>query len=279
MVNEQMMTARFGARALAVISGLTLGALTLIGCASATGESADSVSTNDSWLSGSLTIYAAASLHPALDTLTQKFAETHPGVDIAPTVYDGSSTLAAQLVSGAPADLFASADASSMQTVMGEGLIAGSAPVFATNVLVIAVPPGNPLDIASLADLAEPVGGEAPVVVLCATEVPCGSAATTLLEQARVDLAPASEEQNVSAVLAKVQAGEADAGLVYRTDVMASRGRVDSIDIDGAAEHSNRYPIGVLDGSGNRAAAEGFSEFVRSTDGQAVLTKHGFGAP
>lgn len=270
--------ARVGFRAGGVLA--LAAALAFAGCASSPEESAEpEVAVEPSELTGEVSVYAAASLQAVFDALTDEFSQVHPGVTFAPTVYDGSSTLATQLVSGAPADVFASADEPNMQTVLDEGLIAGDAPLFATNVLVIAVEPGNPLGFSSLADLDEPVDGEAPIVVLCAPEVPCGSAASDLLEAAGVELTPASEEQNVSAVLAKVGAGEADAGLVYRTDVMGADGAVDEIEIEGADERPNRYPIGVLEGSTNPDAAAAFSEFVRSADGQAILAEFGFGSP
>lgn len=273
-----MTSARFSFRAGAVLA--LAGALALAGCASSPEEPAEpEAPAETSEFSGELTVYAAASLKAAFDTLTEEFSQVHPDVTFAPSVYDGSSTLATQLVSGAPADVFASADEPNMQTVLDEGLIAGEAPLFATNVLVMAVEPGNPLGFSSLADLAEPGDGEEPIVVLCAAEVPCGNASSDLLDAAGVELTPASEEQNVSAVLAKVVAGEADAGLVYRTDVMGAEGGVDEVEIEGSDERPNRYPIGVLEGSANPEAAEAFSKFVRSAEGQAILAEFGFGAP
>lgn len=276
--------ARTLAFALAAPLALALaGALALGGCASQTSDSAalagSEAATDSSDLSGELTVYAAASLKTAFDALTEGFAAEHPGVTFAPIVYDGSSTLAAQLVAGAPADVFAAADEPSMQTVVDEGLIAGDAPVFAANVLVIAVAQGNPLGITSLADLTESNDGEAPIVVMCAARVPCGNASSALLRSAEVELKPSSEEQNVSAVFAKVRAREADAGLVYRTDVLGAGGAVDGVEIVGSEDHPNRYPIGVLAGSAHAEAAQAFSEYVRSATGQAKLAQFGFGAP
>ena len=256
------------------------GVLALIGCSSTSdGVTAPAGTDTAPEVSGELTVYAAASLQASFDELTEGFAELYPEVTIAPTVYDGSSTLATQLISGAPADVFASADEPNMQAVVNENLIEGDANVFATNVLVIAVAPGNPLGIRSLADLVEPVDGDTPIVVLCAVEVPCGNASQDLLAAAGVELEPASEEQNVSAVLAKVQTGEADAGLVYRTDVMGAAGAVDEVAIDGSEDRPNRYPIGTLSTSENAEAAEAFRAYILSPDGQAVLEEFGFGNP
>jgi molybdate transport system substrate-binding protein len=220
--------------------------------------------------SGELTVYAAASLGPAFEEISAAFEGAHDGVDVRPLVLDGSQVLATQIAEGAPADVFASADEATMRRVADE---TDKPALFATNTLVIAVPPGNPAAIGGLADLANP----RTTVVLCAREVPCGASSRALLEAARVEVDPASEEQSVGAVLAKVGAGEADAGLVYRTDV--ARGGVESVEAEGSAEVVNRYPIAALRDARNPAAAAAFVEFVCGDAGQAILAKHGFGAP
>jgi len=222
---------------------------------------------------GELTVFAAASLQGAFDELAAAFESVHPDVDVRPIVYDGSSTLVAQLAEGATADVFASADESTMAKGVDEGLVA-DAQVFATNTLVVAVPAGNPGDVEELADLAD----EHVTVVLCAVEAPCGAASQRLLGNAGVSVRPASFEQNVTAVLTKVAAGEADAGLVYATDVK-NDSDVESFVPEGAADVVNRYPIAALDRATNPAAAAAFVAFVRGPEGQAVLAKHGFGAP
>lgn len=225
-------------------------------------------------IDGELTVFAAASLSGAFDELAAAFEQAHPGVDVRPISYDGSSVLATQIIEGAAVDVFASADEKNMAKITDAGLATTTVP-FATNVLQIAVPAGNPEDVQGLADLADPTL----TVVTCAAEVPCGNAAHTLLDAAGVTVTPASEEQNVTAVLAKVRSGEADAGLVYRTDVAAAAGEVDGIDIDGADQATNVYPLTVLDGAANSPAATAFVDFVLSPDGQAVLADFGFGAP
>lgn len=224
-------------------------------------------------LTGDLTIFAAASLGGAFDELATEFMERNPSLEVLPISYDGSSTLATQLIEGAPADVFASADENNMQKVVDEGL-AASPQLFASNTLVIAVPSGNPGGVSAIEDLADP----ALTVVLCAPEVPCGAASETLLTAAGVTATPASLEQNVTAVLTKVAAGEADAGLVYATDVLAND-EVQGIAAAGADDVVNHYPVTALTDSANPAAAAAFVAFVLSADGQAVLEDFGFGAP
>ncbi|MDT3346060.1 molybdate ABC transporter substrate-binding protein [Microbacterium aquilitoris] len=245
---------------------LALGALALLltGCAAP----APSPSSSSGAVTGSLTIYAAASLKGSFDEIDEAFTAQHPGVAISP-VYDGSSTLATQIAEGAPADVFASADESTMAKVSKFAL---DPAVFASNTLVIAVPAGNPKKVSTLADLADVV------TVLCAPEVPCGAASAKLLTAADVTVDAASLEQNVTAVLTKVAAGEADAGLVYATDVVG-RSDVASVVPEGADEVVNRYPIAALKDAANPDAAAAFVAFVRSEAGRKILAAHGFGAP
>jgi len=223
---------------------------------------------------GELVISAAASLTAAFDEIAAAFEAAHPDVEILPIEYDGSSTLATQIIEGKPVDVFASADEANLQKVVDAGLVTSDPPLFATNTLVVAVPVGNPAGIESLADLAN--AGVA--VVLCAPEVPCGAASRRLLDLDGVVVAPASEEQNVTAVLTKVAAGEADAGLVYATDV-AGRDDVESFVPDRADEVVNRYPIAALDAAPNPVAAAAFVRFVTGPEGRAILVGFGFGSP
>ena len=253
-------------------------ALLLTGCAT-TATPATSPTASADRLSGDLTIYAAASLSGAFDELAKEFGDKHPGVTVKPINYDGSSTLATQIDGGAQVDVFASADRKNMQKVTDAKL--ASDPVdFATNVMEIATAPGNPLRLTDLASLAKPTStGTVPTVVLCAPAVPCGSAAQTLLANAKVTLTPASEEQNVTAVLTKVKSGDADAGLVYVTDVKAAGSAVTGVPITGADAATNVYPIAELTKAPNPAAAAAFVAFVTGPQGRAVLKKFGFGAP
>ncbi|MFH8249186.1 molybdate ABC transporter substrate-binding protein [Microbacterium sp. B2969] len=259
-----------------IASVLALASIAVLGgCASqpsAAPEATASTPAADD-LTGQLTIYAAASLKTAFDELATEFEAQHPGVDVVPIVYDGSSTLATQLIEGAPADVFASADEANMQKVVDAGLASGPE-LFATNTLVIATPKGNPGDVEDLSDLAD----DSVTVVLCAPEVPCGAASQKLISNAGLTVTPASYEQNVTAVLTKVAAGEADAGLVYVTDVKG-RDDVDSIVPEGASDVVNKYPIVALKDAANPDAAAAFAEFLLGTQGQEVLAGLGFGAP
>ena len=262
------------------ILGVSIGmaaALLLGGCTATAAAEPSPSSTEDApaaeGLSGELTIFAAASLTDSFTDLAAGFHAENPGVTVKPSSFDGSSTLATQILEGAPVDVFASADEANMAKV--ESVIAGSPDTFTTNTLQIAVAPGNPLGISSLADLA---AGNVQLV-LCASEVPCGAASRELFANAGVSVTPVSEEQNVKAVLTKVQAGEADAGLVYVTDIKAAGDSVDGVSIDGTELASNAYQIATFTESQNPAAAKAFIEYVLSPAGQAILAGYGFTAP
>lgn len=220
-----------------------------------------------------LTVYAAASLLNAFEDIATAFAEEHPDIAMNPIVADGSNTLVTQLLAGAPADVFASADETTMARAVDAGLVE-DATVFASNTLVIAVPAGDPAGIRAPDDLAR----ADVTLVLCASEVPCGAASRRLLSAWGVDVTPASLEQNVSAVLTKVAAGEADAGLVYRTDVQG-RDDVDSVVPPGTDAVITRSPIAALTASAHPDAAAAFVAFVTGEHGQKLLAKHGFGRP
>ncbi len=254
-----------------VLGVLAVAALALSGCASQGAEpatEAPSTGAPEEGISGDLAVYAAASLSGAFDEIAAAFTDQNPDVTVSP-IYDGSSTLVTQLLEGAPGDVFASADEANMEKLDDAAL---DPALFASNTLVIAVPAGNPGGVETLADLAEVT------TVLCAPEVPCGAASATLLSNAGVSVAPASLEQNVTAVLTKVAAGEADAGLVYATDVIG-RDDVEVIVPEGADEVVNRYPIAALAEAANPEAAEAFVAFVLSDEGQGILADVGFGAP
>ncbi len=248
-------------------------ALVLTGCAGAGAQPSSSPSASADALSGSLTVYAAASLKSSFDAAIAEFVKEHPKVTAEPANYDGSSTLATQIIGGAKVDVFASADEANMKKVTDEGLAADPTD-FATNTLVIAVPKDDPAKITGLADL----GKSGVKVVLCAPEVPCGAAAKTLLANEGVTVTPASLEQNVTAVLTKVRNGEADAGLVYRTDVKGDD-QVDSIVPAGADKVVNTYPIVALKAAPDAAVARAFVEFMAGAKGQDILASFGFGAP
>lgn len=225
-------------------------------------------------LSGSITVLAAASLTGTFTTVGKQFEAAHPGTTVTFS-FGASSALSAQVLAGAPADVFASANTSTMDSVVGGSATAGTPQTFATNTLELAVPPGNPGHVTGLADLAE----DSLRIALCAPAVPCGSAATKLLAQAHIEAKPDTLEDDVKATLAKVELKEVDAALVYRTDVAAAGNRVMGIDVPEAATVVNSYPIATLTGSSNAALAEAFVDYVLSPSGQSVLSQAGFGSP
>ena len=273
--------------AVGAVAALTMTALMGAACTSSTASDKDAEATVQSStqesaeteeseaLTGILVIYAAASLSGAFDVLTTEFEQMNPNVDVAPPVYDGSSSLVTQILEGAQVDVFASADMANMDTLVDEGMAADDPEVFATNQITVAVPADNPAGITSIDDLADPGVS----VVLCAPEVPCGAAASKVLEAAGVAVTPVSSEQSVSAVAAKVASGDADAGMVYVTDVQASDGELEAISTPVDSELLNRYPIAVVKDAPNAAAAEAFIQFVLSDRGQEILAEFGFGRP
>jgi len=212
-------------------------------------------------------VFAAASLAEAFDILAVEFEAWNP-VDIVLNV-GGSSTLAAQIVAGAPADVFAAANLEAMATVVDAGL-ATDPVVFATNTLELVVPAGNPGGVTGVGDLADPDL----VVVLCAAEVPCGAASQRVLDLAGVQPSADSYEQDVTAVLTKVALGEADAGLVYVTDVRTAGDAVEGIAVPEAAQVVNEYPIAAI---GDSPAAAEFVAWVLSSS--SMFEGRGFGAP
>lgn len=222
-----------------------------------------------------LVVFAAASLTEAFEALGTAFAATDGGVPVVLNLA-GSQTLAAQLVEGAPADVFAAADAVRMAVVAEAGLLAAPAEPFATNRLAIVVEPGNPRGVTGPSDL----GREDLVVVLPAEEVPAGRYARQLLAAVGVAVAPASLEPDVRAAVAKVALGEADATIAYASDVASAGGRVDGVAIPDDVDVTATYPIAVLaDAPAGVDVAARFVAFVRSEAGGAILAAHGFGAP
>lgn len=253
-----------GRRVPAVVLGVVLLASGLGACGAGAGDG-DSTS---------LRVYAASSLKSAFEVLGEEFEARHEGVDVELS-FAGSSDLAAQVQQGADADVFASADTATMDRLVADGLVGEGPQPFATNTMRIAVPPGNPAGITSLADLAAP--GVA--LVVCAPEVPCGAATVRLEKAAGVDLSPVSEEHSVTDVLNKVVTGEADAGLVYVTDVIAAGDDVEGIDFEESSSVVNDYPIATLEGSDAAGLAREFMDLVLGATGQRVLAEAGFAGP
>jgi molybdate transport system substrate-binding protein len=225
----------------------------------------------DRKLTGNLTVLGAASLTSVLPQLSAAFQRTNSRVKFAFS-FGGSSTLAQQITAGAPVDLFFAAGPAPMDTVRVAGDLGGPASNFTSNTLVLAVPRANPAKITGLADLARP----GVKFVLCAPQVPCGSAAAKVLSLAGISAHPVSLENDVKGVLTKVAMGEADAGLVYRTDTTSD---VISIEFPESSSVVNEYPVAVIRGSKYSIAARAFMDFVLSTAGQAILQKAGFGKP
>lgn len=221
-----------------------------------------------------VTVSAAASLNVAFRQLEPAFEAAHPGAAL--TFNTGaSSSLAEQIVRGAPVDLFASADAPTMDRVVNAGAADGSPRVFARNILQIAVPKGNPGGVRGLADLARPEL----VVALCAEQVPCGRAAQRLLAAARVQAAPDTFEQDATATITKVRLREVDAALVYRTDVLAAGDDVTGIDVPERPGALNDYLIVKIKDGSTAPAVDAFLDYVLSPAGQAVLADAGFRTP
>jgi molybdate transport system substrate-binding protein len=221
-----------------------------------------------------LTVYAAASLTASFEQIAEEFEAEHDGVAVELS-FGGSSDLVTQIQEGAPADVFASADTATMDKLVADDLTGADPEPFATNTLEIAVPPGNPAGVQGFQDLAEPDLN----LVVCAPEVPCGAAARQMADNVGVTLAPVSEEESVTDVLAKVTSGEADAGLVYVTDVAAAGDDVEGIELPESDSVVNTYPIAPVDGSDESDLAQEFVDFVLGDTGQSVLADYGFGQP
>jgi molybdate transport system substrate-binding protein len=251
------------------VAGVAAVAL-LAGCSSS-GDGGGATNTSGDGLSGSINVDAASSLTEAFDTLKGKFETAHPGTTITIS-YGASSDFATQIGQGAPADVFASASTGSMDDV-------GSAAIdptnFVTNTLEIAVPPGNPGGVHSVADLAK----SGVKVAVCDPEVPCGAVAQQVFQNAGITVHPAANLADVKSTLAAVESGEVDAGVVYVTDVRAAGDQVEGVPIPGDVNATTTYPIALLKDAKNPDLAQAWVEFVLSSTGMQVLTADGFGQP
>ncbi|GGM76946.1 molybdate ABC transporter substrate-binding protein [Dactylosporangium sucinum] len=252
--------------------------MTLTGCASdeptASNTPGAATSSSGTGVTGTVNVFAAASLTESFTKIGKDFEAANPGTTVKFN-FAGSSALATQINQGAPADVFASAAPANMKTVTDAGNGDGSPTTFVKNQLVIAVPKGNPKGVKGLADLTKP----GVKVALCAEQVPCGAAAKKALDAASVKLTPVTLEQDVKAALAKVKLGEVDAALVYRTDAKAAATDVDGVEFPESAGAINDYPIVALKGAKNAAGAKAFVAYVLSDKGRTVLTEAGFQAP
>nr|WP_233579203.1 molybdate ABC transporter substrate-binding protein [Micromonospora sp. BL4] len=228
----------------------------------------------DGRVTGTVTVFAAASLTESFTRIGRDFEAANPGSTVTLNLA-GSSALANQINQGAPADVFASAAPRNMTTVTEAGNADGTPSIFARNQLVIAVPRDNPKGVTGLADLTRP----GVKVALCAEQVPCGAAARSALDAAGVALTPVTLEQDVKGALSKVKLGEVDAALIYRTDARAATADVTGVEFPESARAVNDYPIVALKDAPNQAGARAFVAYVRSAPAQAVLAEAGFQAP
>ena len=220
---------------------------------------------------GKVTVLAAASLQKAFEEIEKTVEKDNPGLDVT-FDFQGSQDLVASLAGGDSADVLATANNSTMKTAADQKLV-GSQTEFATNVLTLIVPKGNPKKITGLDSSLDGAN-----LVICAPEVPCGEATKKLAEAQGITLNPVSEEQKVTDVRGKVESGEADAGIVYTTDAAAAKDKADKINIpDGGVV--NHYPIAPTAKPENPAGAQVFIDAVTGKAGQEILAKHGFGKP
>lgn len=254
--------------------GASVGVLLLVLLSGCRSEGQTTSSSTTPAQGGSITVFAAASLKKSFTEIGERFKTDNPGVSVEFS-FAGSSDLVTQLTQGAPADVFASADTKNMDKAAQAGLLAGSPTNFASNTLAIAVAPGNPKQIGSFRDLTRPGLN----VVVCAPQVPCGSATQKVEDTTGVRLAPVSEESAVTDVLNKVTTGQADAGLVYITDAMGAGDKVTTVRFGESAGAVNTYPIAVLKQSKSPQLARKFVDLVTGEAGQKVLSTEGFAKP
>lgn len=219
-------------------------------------------------------MFAGSSLTDAFKKASDQLKAKNPGADFVFN-FGSSSTLATQIINLAPADVFASADDVNMQKIVDAKLSDGTPSFFVGNRLQIAVAAGNPKQITSLADLAKP----GLIVVLAAPTVPAGRYALEALTKAGVPVRPASQEVDVRAVLTKVTLGEADAGIVYVTDVKSAGARVAGVDIPEQHQVIAKYPIAVVRDSKNPRLAKAYVDYLLSDEGQRLLGEFGFSKP
>lgn len=224
--------------------------------------------------SGSLTVFAAASLKSTFTEIGERFEAANPGASVEFS-FAGSSDLVTQLSQGATADVLATADTRNMDKAAQAGLLGSPPVIFASNTLTIAVAPDNPKGISAFRDLAR----DDLYVVVCAPQVPCGTATERVEEATGVQLDPASEESSVTDVLNKVSSGQADAGLVYVTDVADSDGKVTAVDFPESSDAVNTYPIVTLKDAESADLASRFVAYVTGEVGQHILGEAGFGGP
>ena len=219
-----------------------------------------------------LTVFAASSLTNVFGTLEKAFENDHPDTDVVVS-YDSSSTLATQITNGSPADVLATADQQSMQIIVDAGENGATPVPFASNTMAVVTPPDNPAAITSVSDIGD---GD---FVVCDPSAPCGEVAARILKKAGVTAKPASYGEKVTAVLERVELGEADAGMVYVTDAQAAGDKVNTIDIPTDLNVVTPYYIAPVKDSPNADLAAKWIDLVDSQAGRRVLRDAGFGPP
>jgi molybdate transport system substrate-binding protein len=247
---------------------VTFGAMAVI--LAACGSSSPSASATPS-VTGTVDVFAAASLTDAFKAEGQSFQQAHSGVTMQFN-FAGTPTLVTQIEQGASADVFASADTTNMDKLKADGFTTGTSSTFAHNLLEIVVAPGNPKNIQSLADLAKP----GVIYISAGPTVPAGKYAAQALQKAGVTVTPMSLETDVKSVVSKVELGEADAGIVYTTDVKAAGSKVQGVTIPDQYNVVATYPIVAVKATKNADAADAFIAFVLSSNGQSILGSYGF---
>ena len=256
-----------------------LAAVTVAGCSSCpssapSGSSTSSpVAASSALPAGTITVFAAASLKETFTQIGKQFETAHPG-DTVKFSFGASSTLATQITSGAPADVFASAAPKNMQTVVSAG-DASNPQDFAKNTAEVAVPPSNPAKVTSVNDLAK----SSVKVALCQPQVPCGVVAAQVFKYTGITVTPVTLQPDVKSVLTQVELGNVDAGVVYVTDVKAAGTKVTAVPISASDNASTTYPIATISSSKNQSIAQAFVAYVLSPQGQAVLSAAGFQGP
>ncbi len=273
-------TRRARSRGLCAAAGGAALLLALGACSSSSSKSSDSSKPSGSssasasgpqQVSGTVVVFAAASLKESFTALGKDFQQAYPGTKVVFS-FGGSDQLAASITGGAPADVFAAASPATMKTVTDKGDASATPTDFVRNQLEIATLPGNPKKIASLKDLT----GSGLSVVLCAKTVPCGAAAQKALTASGLKLTPKSYEQDVKSALTKVELKEADAAVVYQTDVKSAGSKVQGVTFPESAKAINEYPIAPLKAAPNPSGAAAFIALVKSAEGRKVLGEAGF---
>jgi molybdate transport system substrate-binding protein len=250
-----------------------LAAVTMAGCSSSGSGGSSSGSTPAPSPTGTITVFAAASLTGAFTQIGKQFQAAHAG-DTVKFSFGPSSGLAAQITSGAPADVFASAAPANMQQVVSAG-DASSPHNFARNTMEVAVPPDNPAKVKSVKNLAK----KSVKVALCQPQVPCGAVAAEVFKNAAITVRPVTLQPDVKSVLSQVELGNVDAGMVYVTDVMAAGSKVKGVPIPAGENASTLYPIASVSSSKHKSEAQAFVAYVLSPAGQKVLKAAGFESP